>query len=219
MQPKPRVRSEHEAVKWFGYSSFEPGLFYRFPNALRFELAPKTEDSRERCIEEALHRTIAILTDLDMGSGRVGIAAQIYIDDAPGELARAARTLVREMRAIGIHIYKPLSHIIVREALDDSVPETNPLKSLVVFIDANPIGAPSIEWLRRVFGDDHGRLYGTPPGNWYGFNLDRKVLVHPYDDRGLDVIALNRDGLVDLYNKRNGWLLNYDRARMDAVFG
>ena len=44
------------------------------------------------------------------------------------------------------------------------------------------------------------------------------VLYHPYDDRGADVAAADRETLRPLYQELNPWLLDYDRARMDAMF-
>ena len=46
----------------------------------------------------------------------------------------------------------------------------------------------------------------------------RKVVVHPYDDRGMDVIGPDRDSLMPLYERLNGWLLDHDRNAMDAKF-
>jgi hypothetical protein len=39
-----------------------------------------------------------------------------------------------------------------------------------------------------------------------------------YDDRGLDVIGQDRDALSSMYHNFNGWLLDYDRRRMERTF-
>jgi len=39
-----------------------------------------------------------------------------------------------------------------------------------------------------------------------------------YDDRGLDIIASDKDTLSPIYTKHNDWLLDYDRARMEEIF-
>ncbi|RJF87697.1 DUF3885 domain-containing protein [Oleomonas cavernae] len=52
----------------------------------------------------------------------------------------------------------------------------------------------------------------------YLVDPDRKVIAHVYDDRGMDVVALEPDTLRPLYRQFQGWLLDYDRSRMDAVF-
>ena len=50
-------------------------------------------------------------------------------------------------------------------------------------------------------------------------DLQRGILVHVYDDRGMDVIALKRDPLAEIYRTRNEWLLDHDRGRMIEAFG
>ena len=52
----------------------------------------------------------------------------------------------------------------------------------------------------------------------YLVDLDRQIIAHVYDDRGMDVVALQSDALRPLYHQFQDWLLDYDRGRMDAVF-
>lgn len=61
----------------------------------------------------------------------------------------------------------------------------------------------------------------TPKALVTSFFIDpaRQVLVYVYDDRGMDVISLKRDTLLELYNKHQGWLLDYDRERIVGAFG
>ncbi|MEP1423058.1 MAG: DUF3885 domain-containing protein [Erythrobacter sp.] len=46
----------------------------------------------------------------------------------------------------------------------------------------------------------------------------RGLMLHAYDDRGLDIIALGGGQLDTLYREYNNWLLDYDRERMKAIF-
>jgi hypothetical protein len=64
---------------------------------------------------------------------------------------------------------------------------------------------------------DHGRAPAIG-GRVYFFNMRSNVIMHMYDDRGLDVIATNRDALRCLYHEFNPWILDYDRARIDQTF-
>lgn len=41
----------------------------------------------------------------------------------------------------------------------------------------------------------------------------------PYDDRGMDVVGPNKALLSVLYNKHYQYLLEHDRAEIDATFG
>jgi Domain of unknown function (DUF3885) len=53
----------------------------------------------------------------------------------------------------------------------------------------------------------------------YLADLDRNILLHVYDDRGMDVTALDREALLPLYRSRAEWLLDHDRRRMADAFG
>ena len=46
----------------------------------------------------------------------------------------------------------------------------------------------------------------------------RGVLVHAYDDRGMDVTSLERGETQGLYEAYETWLLDYDRPRMASAF-
>ena len=50
-------------------------------------------------------------------------------------------------------------------------------------------------------------------------DFDRNILLHVYDDRGMDVTALDRETLLPVYRRWGDWLLDYDRQRMGAAFG
>lgn len=53
----------------------------------------------------------------------------------------------------------------------------------------------------------------------YFVNLSRKLIYHLYDDRGCDIIAADKEDIRFLYEQYNHWILDYDRKKIDAVFG
>ncbi len=57
------------------------------------------------------------------------------------------------------------------------------------------------------------------PGHLFILDLEHGVLVHPYDDRGMDVASTSRNQIQNLYDVYGHWLLDYDRQRMDEAFG
>lgn len=54
--------------------------------------------------------------------------------------------------------------------------------------------------------------------DYYLFDIDREILVFPYDDRGMDVVGNNKELLSELYQTFNHYLLDYDRQIMDVSF-
>ena len=52
----------------------------------------------------------------------------------------------------------------------------------------------------------------------YLFDTNRHIIFHLYDDRGLDVAAIDRETLLPLYYKYNSWILDYDRPKIEELF-
>lgn len=49
-------------------------------------------------------------------------------------------------------------------------------------------------------------------------NIERKLIFHMYDDRGLDIIANDVEQLRPIYNEYNNWLLDVNREKIDSLF-
>lgn len=54
--------------------------------------------------------------------------------------------------------------------------------------------------------------------NVYFVNAEHAVLYYLYDDRSADIAARDRAQLQKLYQKYGGWILPYDRDRIDRLF-
>lgn len=52
----------------------------------------------------------------------------------------------------------------------------------------------------------------------YFININKKLIFHMYDNRGLDLISTNRETLRHIYQKHNNWILDYDRENIDNQF-
>lgn len=52
----------------------------------------------------------------------------------------------------------------------------------------------------------------------YFVNIDKKLILHMYDDRGLDLISADKETLRPIYKKYKNLLLDYDRERIDKQF-
>ncbi|MCB1053507.1 MAG: DUF3885 domain-containing protein [Acidobacteria bacterium] len=51
------------------------------------------------------------------------------------------------------------------------------------------------------------------------FDLQRQILVFPYDDRGMDVISWDRDFLIRLWDRFPQDISEYDRRRIQKALG
>lgn len=52
----------------------------------------------------------------------------------------------------------------------------------------------------------------------YFVNMDKKLIFHMYDDRGIDIIAADKETLRPIYKLHHDWILDYDRERIDKQF-
>lgn len=52
----------------------------------------------------------------------------------------------------------------------------------------------------------------------YVFDLDQRILIHPYDDRGMDVLGPNRERMREIYTKYVDWLLPYNIDEMQERY-
>jgi hypothetical protein len=63
-------------------------------------------------------------------------------------------------------------------------------------------------------------LGGTPSiaGRVYAIDHRAKIIMHMYDDRGLDVIATNASALLPVYDRFSNWILDNQRHRIEFRF-
>jgi hypothetical protein len=52
----------------------------------------------------------------------------------------------------------------------------------------------------------------------YFVNIDKKLIFNMYDDRGLDIIAADKETLRPIYLTFNNWILEHDRKEIDKQF-
>lgn len=99
---------------------------------------------------------------------------------------------------------------------DDWFEETQPEWWLNVAFEASPALIQNFLWC--ALSRDFSSIRPNPGCLVYLFNLQSEVMVWAYDDRGMDVVGPNKTALEGLYNKHSSYLLDYDRAVMDATF-
>ncbi|QJR03633.1 DUF3885 domain-containing protein [Sphingobium yanoikuyae] len=61
-------------------------------------------------------------------------------------------------------------------------------------------------------------IYPNAPVVTFLIDPVNSIMLHAYDDRGMDVMADDAAKLRDTYSAFDGWLLDYDRERMGILF-
>ncbi len=52
----------------------------------------------------------------------------------------------------------------------------------------------------------------------YFVNIDKKLIFHMYDDRGLDIIGTDLETIKPIYMKHKQWILDYDKEKIEKQF-
>lgn len=203
MSDLPVSREALHAV--FGAQAFALGLFYANEPALRFELS--REGHWIDLFEQAWDRARPIADHALGDASELVVVLSSLVGDSPSQ----NRALFRALRACGVRMGRRRAWW-TEPFQDDWMeqPETR-------FFAAFACGREALH--RLLWGALATDLSVRPRLTGYLFIADpaRGIVVHPYDDRGMDVIG-PRGALLDLYHRFNDDLLEYDRPRMDAFF-
>ena len=192
-----------EAFSKFGRSAFGDGLLYSDPTAIRFELA--VGRTRIERFDSALARSWTVISDLFNGRSEIGICLSYY-----GRSFLSVLSYFRDLHDCEVSI--PSDYYT-----DQEQPEDDDNLSLTrIFFEAE------LDTVYRLLWAKVARELGIEPSLPFGlyiFDLSLGVLVHPYDDRGMDVLGPNQDTLKLTYSEHNEWLLDYDMELMQQRYG
>ncbi len=191
----------------FGPHALAAPLFYLHSPALRFELSGgETYVAR---FLQAIDRARSVLNAAFAGAAELTVVMQLWDDETPENHEQPDKLWQKaeaSLRALGITPPTPEIRVI-RE----------PDEITRVFFAFRLPSARLPELLWGIFAADLGfspglsaRLFLAAP--------ELGVLACPYDSRGMDLIGPNTARLAQLYADFNGWLLDYDRARMLEMF-
>ena len=95
---------------------------------------------------------------------------------------------------------EPMTRILLFWNLRETPLQINPLLEAITYCDFKGLGFRELS--SAVFF----------------FDTERHLLFHPYDDRGVDVVAEKPEDIRFLYEDCRNWLLEYDMERMKNTF-
>jgi hypothetical protein len=186
-------------------------LFYRWSIGLRFDLGGRACTPEQ--ISEVLKRPTALFEAVFRPEDSCVIIAQEWPgdDNPPSEFAHLS-PLFKFARNQSVGLEPPQGWVVIQE------------------VDELEVGPHTLTWVEQpvrtfrcalilegIANADHARRPAIG-GRVYFINPLTHIIMHMYDDRGLDVIARNRDALDSLYHDFSAWILDYDRARIDQTF-
>ncbi len=194
-------REKIESV--FGIKSLDHALFYNHKGSLRFELSEG--GSYINMFTKAFNKASNILEAAICGSNRVIICLAFYGENT----LLSSLSVFKSIKDCQISIPKSESEIWQKEC-----PSEECMRTFIAF----PIKADEVH--KFLWGALAGEL-GIRPRlkcDAYLIDLEKNILLHPYDDRGMDIIGPNKAFLKELFISFNENLLDYDIKEMNEYF-
>lgn len=198
----------------FGVCAPPRALFYAFDAALRFELSGDRElDAPIGRFLQAHQRARALARFAFRNSQSLyAVSASWGNDQGPG-------SDLQDLRAV-LPTLNP-----EEPSFKETEDEEDPFDPVVAYWYVNQIGAPAgtrdqkmEELLWLALASDLGIRPAAIGSKTWLVDFDNAIILHAYDDRGLDIVAMDAQVLQPVYDTFKAWLLDYDRQKMDRVF-
>lgn len=199
----------------FGHRVLPDGLFYSFDYALRLELGGEQGGRTTRFLQ-AVDRARAVVRAVFVRPETVEV---VFVQVSPSVPALADARPLRALRRAG---FRPRFRSLEQLPLDDADADFweglgEPLSRYLW--SARP--GTTFEDIDALIWNCCASGLGIEPGvgvRVFLVDFARGLAVHIYDDRGLDIIGMKRGPLAEYYRAFGPWLLDYDRACMEATF-
>ena len=197
-----------ELLDWLQYEG-KPSLriwhpvFYSYPWGLRFELGVYELDDTLEYVQSAKDRGQRIWSSVFAPEDEV----LVIFDTTPDRDLKQELKQCRMQRLLA----KALCPIPGKDDVDEA-----PTYFHRYLYAAAAKDIPFELILKRIVEENTvtGGFYRYE-SSVYFYNRTKKLLYHPYDDRGADLIGPNRESLRRYYRELNDLLLNWNREDMD----
>jgi hypothetical protein len=184
-------------------------LFYDFPGGLRFALSDGGSPLDQALT--ALRKATIICDDVFRGEEKILVHLGAF---APASRF-GFRKMLRELRIAGIVV--PKAREVWVDIEDDTDDEDENSYWVSCAFELPTAKLQNLLWC-AVTADFGSSLRPNPHCRVYLVNPDKGIIVHPYDDHGMDVISRRTSALAGLYERHKDLLLEYDMEAMRETF-
>jgi len=202
------LREQIEKV--FEGKAFLRPLFYSYPGGLRFELSEGGNAIRQ--FSQALRKAEDICRDVFNSDASLVVCLRIWCRSTMME----HRDILSELHAARVEIPRQRSIWIETTVPPSEIADGEEERWLNIAFEGSKNIVLNLLWC--ALSVDFPSIRPNPGCLVYLFNLKSRIMVFPYDDRGMDVVGPNHDFLASLYRKHADYLLDYDRVAMDQTF-
>lgn len=203
-------RFENAAAN-IGNTLLKHPIFYNSPIGIRFEIGSQDEHMDilnkdlvygDSYVEASLNRLISIYTHNSFVPQilRIDVIDNDYTDKAK---------IIDLCNSIGLNEY---TERVVKYNIDGEK-----FKEHQLYWDIKNTNYDYKILLKEIIKSDLGGI-GELSSNVFFMDDENNILLHPYDDRGADLVADNKEKIRVFYDDFNSWILNYDREIIDKLF-
>jgi hypothetical protein len=206
----------YQTVLRIGMDKLEHPIFYHAPIGIRFEIGGSEsiylDTSSEELVPNPAYIDAAFARAESIYRGLPHVPNLLRIDGRPNE--KSPQEMIDE---ICKYTQLPFPHEQVFETIPDEDEIGSYFDQLQLYWDLSVIKFQPDKLLREIIKGDIGGCRELVSST-YLVDSHSFILFHLYDDRGLDVVAANKELLRPLYERFHAWILDHDRKKIDLIF-
>ncbi|MEM7712494.1 MAG: DUF3885 domain-containing protein [Cyanobacteria bacterium P01_A01_bin.68] len=201
----------------------EQPLFYNNTFGLRFEIGPAELDIwidfdkgilNKEYFDIALERVISIFESVFAPNDDISIVYQTF--SYRRKKIRKGNFVLKQISDIKNRNVRFTKH---REIYSEDLYDKRMCLRRVTVTDLKVKDVNSRNILLALINTDFSSIRKPSlHGECYFINHTKGLILLPYDDRGMDVVALKKETLQNLYKSHNKWILARNREQIDRVF-
>ena len=197
--------------------TLSPPLFYSWTVGMRFELNANrwTDQQWDAILKRATTLYESVFEPRDIGFLVSGHKFEIESKfKRRGKLPEFRNSVfaLSQKESLGLHGIAGRQRITAYEDTDSQTISTFQWTE----IEPRCIGYKGI--LRAIMHRKFPQRQPRTDDYVYFVNQSRNMILHMYDDRGLDLIASKIDDLRPIYQAHKDWILSYDRGAIEQMF-
>lgn len=203
----------------FPQMKLEVPLFYNFPLGLRFELGvPYRGIDDPTYFEQLQQRAISLFEAVFAESEQVCVMTFTY----QAVLSDIERIERNEVQVLSTYLQPEcFSQITIHSKQPDYDEDTAELSGYIqyehIWCTIHDLDYAGI--FKAISYTDFPERGASLSERVYFIEPKQQIIFHMYDDRGLDIVGMQKGSLQRLYEQYYDWLLPYDLEKIDQIFG
>lgn len=201
------------SVKKIGMKKFENPIFYNSPIGIRFEISePFGEvycdgELNPKYLQETYKKVLTLYQNIPCKFDT------ILWNTYPNEYNNYGKDFLQKFMKI---TELPLPHEKYSEMI--YLDENEKVEKISYYWDLRRNIININKLLEEISKADLGG-FSDLVSSVYLFDTNLNVLFYYYDDRGLDIVSEKKETISLLYKNYNEWILDYDREKINKIFG